>query len=310
MHKTKDPQIVNIFRNAFLETSAFLKTKLLYEKQSNQYNLESGLPLEDYFRQEFGRFIPDFYSVDAGKIIDREHYTCGDCDFVIYNKSYAPFVKFPSTQHSRRKLLAFETTYGIIEVKQKLTLGATKNEMLIEKPSGTLYDACNKIFAYKELSRDTVDSTKVIPGFTIPSLLGEEVEYNKPFGFGFFYDADIDLDDQTSVKNLVTEFWLINQTVPPPARVNGFFVLDKFAVTFVKDSGLPSPTHLVALHPSEVTTPTFSIIKSGPDTLYLMYVFVWNLLLKTHLNNPNFNADYGGAEFLQDFKQIRVSLEK
>ena len=310
MYKTKDPNQVNIFRNAFLETSAFLKTKLLYEKQANQYNLESGIPLEDYFRQEFGRFIPDFYSVDTGKIIDRENCTCGDCDFVIHDRRYAPFMKFPSTQHSRRKLLAFETTYGIIEVKQKLTLGAIKDGTVKAKPSGSLYDACAKIFAYKELSRDIVDSAKVIPGFTIPALHGEEVQYNKPFGLCFFFDADVDLDNETATRDLILEFWLINQTVAPSLRVNGFFVLDQFAVTFVKDSGVPNPTHLITLYPEDTTTPTFSIIKSGADTLYLMFAVLWNLLLKTHLNPPNLNSDYGGTEFLQDFKQIRVSATK
>ena len=89
--------------------------------------MESGIPLEDYFRQEFGCFLPDQFTVTAGKVIDCEQYTCGDCDFVIYDRRYAPFVKFPATQHSRRKLIAFETTYGIVEVKQKLTLGAMKD---------------------------------------------------------------------------------------------------------------------------------------------------------------------------------------
>lgn len=309
MHKTRDPNQVNIFRNAFFETSAFLRTKLHYEKRANQYNMESGVPLEDYFRQEFGRFIPDYFTVTAGKVIDREHYTCGDCDFIIYDRHYAPFVKFPSAQYSRRKLIAFETTYGIIEVKQKLTLGATKDEKLIENPVGSLYGACTKMFAYKELSREVVDASRVIPGFTIPKLVGEETEYNRLFALAFFYDSDIDPDDQVSVKDLLMEFWLINQSVPPHVRVNGIFVLDQFAVTWVKDSGIPDPTHLTAFHPVEASKPMFSLIKSGPDTLYLMYAFIWNLLLKTHLIPPNFNADYGGREFLQDFKQVRVSFE-
>jgi len=309
MYKTRDPNQVNIFRNAFFEVSAFLQTKLQYEKQANLYNMESGVPLEDYFRQEFGRFIPDHFTVTSGKVIDREQYTCGDCDFIIYDKRYAPFVKFPSTQDSRRKLIAFETTYGIVEVKQKLTLGAVKDKKLIANPSGYLYNACTKAFAYKELSREVVDGSRVIPGFTIPKLVGEEAEYNRPFALAFFYDSDINPDDQTSVENLLMEFWLINQTVPPHVRVNGIFVLDKFAVTWVKDSGIPNPTHITAFHPVEAPKPMFSAIKSGADTLYLMYAFIWNLLLRTHLISPNFNADYGGREFLQDFKQVKVSFE-
>ncbi len=309
MYKTHDPNQVNIFRHAFFETSAFLQTKLQYEKLANQHNMESGVPLEDYFRQEFGRFIPDRFTVTAGRVIDREHHTCGDCDFVIYDRRFAPFVRFPATQHSRRKLVAFETTYGIIEVKQKLTLGAIRDGELVEKPTGSLYHACTKMFAYKELSRKVVDASMVIPGFTIPSLVGQEIEYNRPFALAFFYDSDVDLNDQESIRNLVMEFWRINQPVPPHMRVNGIFVLDQFAVTWVNESGIPDPTHLMVFHPVEAPKPMFSLIKSGLDTLYVMYTFIWHLLLATHLAPPNFKADYGGGEFLQNFEQVRVSFE-
>ena len=214
MYKVGDPNSLNIFRSAFREVSAFLSTKLHYEKDANQYNMESGLPLEDYFRQEFGKFIPEQFSVTAGKIIDRDQFTCGDCDFVLYDRRFAPFVKFPATQQSRRKLIAFETTYGIIEVKQNLTLGALENGVIKDNPAGSLYDACKKIFAYKELTRDIVDSSRVIPGLTIDGLGGDRQQYNKPFGFAFFYGSDIDMDDQESVEKLLLEFWLINKFVP------------------------------------------------------------------------------------------------
>ena len=272
--------------------------------------MESGLPLEDYFRQEFGKFIPEQFSVTAGKIIDRDHFTCGDCDFVLYDRRYAPFVKFPATQQSRRKLIAFETTYGIIEVKQNLTLGAIENGILKDDPVGSLYDACKKIFAYKELSRDIVDASRVIPGLTIDGLGGDRQQYNKPFGFVFFYGSDIDTDDQESVERLLLEFWFINKSVPPQVRVNGLFVLDRFSVAWVKQSGIQNPPYLTVLYPEEAPEPMISLIKSGSDTLYLMYALTWNLLLKTHLTSPNFNADYGGKEFLQDFQQIRASFER
>ena len=310
MYKTENSNQVNIFRSAFQELSVFLQTKLHYEKQANQYNMESGIPLEDYFREEFGGFIPDQYDVTSGKIIDRQNFTCGDCDFIVYDRRYAPFVKFPATEQSRRKLIAFETTYGIIEIKQKLTLGALEDGELKANPTGQLFNACEKIFAYKELNREAVNASNMFPGFTIAGISGDEDQYNKPFGFAFFYDADIDTSQESEIEKLLREFWMINRLVPPSMRVNGIVVLDKFVVSWVKESGIPDPTHLTAFHPENAPEPMFSLIKSGNDTLYLMYALIWNLLLKTHLKSPNFNADYGGTEFLQDFDQVLVRFEK
>lgn len=312
MHKKHDPKLAHLFRDTFRETSAFLKIKLQSEKQANQYHLESGIPVEDYFRQEFGRFIPEAFTVGVGKVIDRECYTCGDCDFVIYDSRYAPFVKFPSTQYSRRKFIAFETTYGIIEVKQTLTLGAItkKKGVLKKKTKGSLYDACTKIFAYKELNREPVDATRLIPGIIISSWGGLRAEYNRPFAFAFFYDTNIDIDNPEELENLAKEFLIINETVPVPIRVNGIFVLDKFSLIWSQEYpeiDIPEP-YPPALHPEDAKKPVIAIVKSREETLYYMYTLLWYILMETKLTYPNINNDYGGRQFL-NFESYVKRLE-
>ncbi len=300
MYKKKQDKINHLFRGAFLETSEFLKTKLRFQNEASLYNMDAGIPLEEYFRQEFGQFIPEYFAVDAGTIIDSESYTCGDCDFVIYDKRYMPFIKFPATKFSRHKYIAFETTYGVIEVKKRLTLGATQNGSLKEKPSGSLYEACTKLFAYKELSREIVDATRVITGVKIGNLQSDESQFNKPLTLAFFYDIDskIDINDSEALDELAEEFAVINASVSPELRVNGIFILDKVSFIWLNHLDSTNSEYKYIYHPIEINPTRLAGIKSGEDTLYFMFVYLLDLLIATHLNPPNFKIKYGGYEYL------------
>ena len=123
IYKKKIPNSEGLFKNSFVELSMMMEGKLKFEKLANCSNFDSGIPLEDYFREEFSKFIPKKYSVCSATIMDRENYTCGECDFIIYDDQKSVFIKHPSTNNSRRKFLFHEATYGIIEVKQTLTIG-------------------------------------------------------------------------------------------------------------------------------------------------------------------------------------------
>jgi hypothetical protein len=310
-HK-KDKEIHHLFRDAFLETSELLKTKLNFEKRANRYNLDSGIPLEDYFREEFGKFIPEYFAVDAGTIIDSDSYSCGDCDFVIYDKRFTPFMKLPSTKYSRRKFLAFETTYCVIEVKQTLKLkdlGASNEDgSLKDEPSGQLYKACKKLFAYKELRRDPVDPTRVITGVRIGNITSETLEYNKPITLCFFYDTDIDIENPDFLDLLAREFAVINASVPVNLRVNGLFILNKLSILWMDHPNETTSQLKYIYHPLEMSPTRLSIFQSGEDTLYFMFVYLWDLLIATHLNPPNLKKDYGGKEYLNFLNKI-ISYE-
>lgn len=301
MYKKKDEKQEDLFRNTFLELSSFLETKYKFEKDANQYNMESGIPLEDYFRQEFGKFVPNFYNVGSGKIIDKEFYTCGDCDFIIYDDRFSPFLKFPSTEYSRRKIFAFETTYGIIEIKQKLTLGALddKNKLLSE-PKGHLYNSLQKMISYKELSREVIDASKIIPGFKAENWKSNETQFNRPFALAFFYDCENSLD----LTDICREYYTISNTVDKNYWSNGIFVLNKFALIWTRESKTQNNTHNELLHPNKIDTPRLSVITSEKDTLYLMYSYLWKLLVMTHLGKPQFQIDYGANKHLKDFDSL------
>src|ERR1700677_4390778 len=121
MATEKLPGYSQLFRSTFQEASAFLWTKLDFEKRANRNNMDSGIPLEDYFRSILGQFLPNEFAIDCGTIIDPNYVTAGDYDAIIYNPWYAPRLKLPAADGSRRKIFPNEVTYGVVEVKQTLT---------------------------------------------------------------------------------------------------------------------------------------------------------------------------------------------
>ncbi|MFO0863928.1 MAG: DUF6602 domain-containing protein [Gemmataceae bacterium] len=277
----------NLFQGAFQEASAFLRTKLKFEKEANRNNFDSGIPLEDYFRAAFGRFVPQEYAIDCGSIVDRTYTTCGDCDVIIYSPWYAPLLKFPAAEDSRRKIFPNEATYGIIEVKQ-----AFKEDSLKE--------ACEKIHDYKSLDRKPVNKSAVVPGL-LPPFHKRSEPYNLPFGVVFFYDCELDLARKRDQDQLLDLIWSIEGKRKPQHRINALYVLDRFAAQWVVECVAGGKKWHAIVRPEECEKSTLSLTLSKENTLYLMFADVWNMLLEMHLSPPDFHVEYGGEEHLQNF---------
>lgn|GEM_PF-5203666 len=304
VYKQKDATYEYLFRDSFRELSTLMGAKLKFEKQANHSNFQSGIPLEDYFRQEFSKFIPKAYTCDTGTIIDRESFSCGECDFIIYDNLKSPFIRHPSTEGGRRKFLFHESTYGIIEVKQKLTLGKmvkVKGQRKKEYKGGTLDDSMHKLFSYKQLDKEHVVNEFL--GAEIPGTDKTEAITNTPFTYAFFYDCDLKSDDE--LTKILKEFHRINMEEPVEHRVNGIFVLDKFSITWAKedDSG-------VSYVPSKSPKPKVLLAPTGEDTLQYLYAHIANLLRITQAGVPIFNRDYGGTNTIMKPRECIVHGDK
>jgi hypothetical protein len=284
--KASAENLEDLLRDGFRAMSKRLRAQFDEERAANQHNMESGVPLEDFFRQEFGSVFEEPYGVDAGKVVDHAYDTCGDCDFVLFDRRLAPLLKRPAAAGSRRKLFAFETTYGIIEVKQTLTLGAVKDGQLKSEPAGTLWDACSKIFAYKQLHR------------VEPAPLRWGINY--PIGLLFFYNCELDLTSNDERDALLAEITAINQAVSPDERVNGVYVLDRFSVNWTFTTDPSSTTFITLQHPIETPgRPVWlTYFDSGLDTLYRMFSQLWSTLARTQLGPPDLLNEYGGTKHL------------
>jgi hypothetical protein len=248
---------------------------------TRQHNFDSGLPLEDAFRAELAELLKPFV-VEVGRVVDRERNTAGECDIVIVEPRLSPLLLTPPSPVSRKKWFTFESTYGIVEVKQTLSLGATDpSGALRTDPSGTMWDACSKIFAYKQLVRNERS----------PIRWGT----NAPIGIVVCYDCDLDASDPAVQDTLMREFVAINSLVDPQHRVNAIYVLGKFYISwcFLAD---PAQREFRPLqHPHEAPGPVWaSFHLAAADTLYCMFLQLWDLLTRTQLHHPDLLRDYGG----------------
>jgi len=306
IYKRKVDAIEDLFRDSFRELSMLMGSKLEFEKSANHSNLDSGIPLEDYFREEFSKFIPSKYSVCNATIVDKENYTCGDCDFVIYDDKKSVFIKRPSTENSRRKFLFHESTYGIIEVKQKLTLGTkriTKSKIKSKYKDGSLHKAMEKLFSYKQLVREPHLNKHLV---AIRPGTDEGVHLtNTSFSYAFFYDTDIDLDNKAKISELIEEFYWLNMEQPASERINGLVVLNKFIVTWQQPNNIN-----LAYHPPMIDKPTVVFCESKIDSLYILYTLLANVLRISEVTIPIFNRDYGGNKYLKKFMGASFSGEE
>src|SRR5258708_5282057 len=103
-------------RCAFVERR--LQIRVAEEREANLDNFDSGVGVEEIFRDELGQLLPDRYQVSTGVVSDRHGYTAGHCDAVIFNNLWFPVIKSGATPQSRRRHMPIEGVYGIIEVKQ------------------------------------------------------------------------------------------------------------------------------------------------------------------------------------------------
>jgi len=301
-YKKKHDNINDVFRNSFSETSAFLRAKCSHEEKAAHYNMDVGIPIEEYFRSEFGKYVPPPFVVDCGTVVDRDSYSAGECDFVVFDPQLTPFLKFPPTSQSRSKFLPVECTYGIVEIKKTLTLGRrlrNKSKTGRTHDGGTLFQACEKLFAYKELARPSCLVQRAVrrPDGT------ERACANDSFAYAFFYKADMDLASEDNQQLLLNEFLAINRTVPQALRINGVFVLDECSILWVKDD------RTFAYHPYESAQQKAALVHSGENTLYNMYVHLSNMLRITDLEAPIFNNDYGGNKYLKAFPCIERTID-
>ena len=134
------------FRNRCLGVERLIRLRAELERQLNIQNFDAGPGIEDIFREELDRLLPDRYAVRPGVVSNREGLNGGDCDVVIFNHLWFPSIKAGATALSRRFHYPVEGVYAVLEIKQSLTSASLDAAMeklvmvsrLAPEPSGTL----------------------------------------------------------------------------------------------------------------------------------------------------------------------------
>jgi hypothetical protein len=100
-----------------------------YHADSSNYGFQSGVPIEQVVTRELTNLLPDRYTASKGEVVDATGSTAGECDIVIHDSHWTPFVKPPPVPNSDSKLIPVESVYAIIEVKKTVTMGELDNGM-------------------------------------------------------------------------------------------------------------------------------------------------------------------------------------
>src|SRR5262245_47719400 len=101
-----------------IEERILLRTKA--ERDGTIDNFDCGLGIEDIIRDELSKLLPARYSVHCGVVNDRYGRTVGDCDVVIFNELWFPFIRSGAAEASRRFHFPVEGVYGVLEIKSSL----------------------------------------------------------------------------------------------------------------------------------------------------------------------------------------------
>jgi len=188
----------------------FVEKKLLLradeERAANIDSFDSGIGVEEIFRDELANLLPARYEVTTGVVSDRFGATAGHCDCVIFNNFWFPVIKAGATAQSRRKHLPVEGAYGVIEVKQSLDLK-------------TLDDAMEKLVIFQRLHRPPVSRNRYVENRESGSCTHaiSNPLYSAVFALG--------LDSKTDFQELLQRFVEINKMLKRREMVTSLVVL-------------------------------------------------------------------------------------
>jgi hypothetical protein len=249
-------------RGTFLQTcrsvEARIKAESSIEKGFNIHNFDAGPSIEDIVRDQFRLLLPDRYTVTSGVVIDSDGDHCGDCDLVIANRFWRPLLKYGATNESRRVHIPVEAVYTVIEVKQTLT-------------ESSLDEAMEKLVMYKRLKRERSEYGRLVENHIISKLDKPDASLN------YRFDVILSIGCKEGADHeLVQRFFMINQLLPPPCRINALAILGSGYACYtheIPDDNNPDETvpeeHL---YPESNMKYLFSKPPAGPVTITPFYV--------------------------------------
>lgn len=277
------------------ENSNLLDLKLEYEIKTSANNFESGLPLEDFFRDIMRKLLPNRFAIDSGYIIDSYGNTCGECDVVIYDSVYAAILRNPTTEFSRKKYIPFDAVYAIIEVKQSLEIGILDERGNIkDKPTGSLADIISKCSKFKSLSRNSNIYNKNKEYGILLRIPVESQILNYPYAFGFTYR----LGTQNKPVDTVA---LTNEFTSAAISIGLDKTLDGICINKTGYLGLARYENgkIHQAYPLNYKSNAGRWTSSGIESFEIFFRRVWDSISNVILNPINLIDDYGGNRFIK-----------
>jgi hypothetical protein len=188
-----------------------LRIRVAEEREANIDNFDSGVGVEEIFRDELEQLLPKRYQVTTGVVSDRRGYTAGHCDAVIFNDLWFPAIKSGATPQSRRRHIPIEGVYGVVEVKQSLS-------------AKTLDEAMEKLVTCHRLHRPATSKDRITENRETGSCMHA---ISNPLYSCVFA---VELGKKADFQGLITRFVEVNRMLKRAEMVRALVVLGKGSV--------------------------------------------------------------------------------
>jgi len=257
-----------------IEERILMRAKV--EKETRIDNYDSGLGIEDIFREELTNLLPKRYSVRAGVLDDRYGKTAGECDVVVFNEQCFPFVHAGATETSRKFHFPIEGTYGVLELKASLDLQR-------------LDQAIEKLVMCHRLHRPVTQSDRVVEN---------RRDDRCPHGVANpLYSAIVatGLSPNTNFEDLINRFFDINKTLKRHEVIRALCVFGAGTVTWGVRNEKTRQADSAIFH-SDYDVPLFPVYSRAEVVGSSFFVLAVDLLLQLYhsiLSPEDLAAKYG-----------------
>ena len=273
-------RLSNIFFKRCKEIEERILARVKVEKDTRIDNYDSGLGIEDIFREELSDLLPKRYSVRAGVLDDRYGKTAGDCDVIIFNEQWFPFVHAGATGVSRKFHFPIEGAYAALEIKTSLDLKS-------------LDDAMEKLVMCHRLHRPVTQSDRVVENRRIDGCPHEIVNplYSAIIATG--------LAPNVTFEDLINRFFVINKTLKRHEVIRAICVFEAGAVTWGLRNEQTKQADSAIFH-SDYHLPLIPVYSRSNIVGSSFYVLAVDLLLQLYhsiLSPEDLAAKYGFRNF-------------
>jgi hypothetical protein len=256
-----------------------LRRLLAHERSMVVDSFDSGIPFEAAVGEEISRLIPRRYKTTTGVLVDRDGFTSGQCDIVVFNDLWFTAVNAPALAEPPRLLIPIEGVYAVGEVKQRLT-------------RRTLDDAMEKLVVCHRLHRPPTYANRLVENREADSC--PHGLTNSLFSFVLAGETD-----PGGFQGLIERFFDINRKLRRLEVVRCLCVLGAGAVTWSFSDPLRDGEIRPALfmrddlfHP---IIPTYSRATTQPPLFSLMQILHLHLF-KSVLAPEDIATVYGHVE--------------
>lgn len=277
-------RLSNLFFKRCREIENRILARAKVEKETRIDNFDSGFGIEDIFREELSNLLPKRYMVRKGVLSDRYGKTAGDCDAIIFNEQWFPFVHAGATEDSRKFHFPIEGAYAVLEIKTSLDF---KN----------LDDAMEKLVACHRLHRPVTQSDRVIENRRIHGCPHAIVNP--------LYSAIVatSLAPDIKFEDLINRFFAINKTLKRHEVIRALCIFEAGTVTWGLRNERTKQADSAIFH-SDYHLPLIPVYARAEIVGSSFYVLAVDLLLQLYhsiLSPEDLAAKYG-------FTNYRISI--